>query len=132
MKTSQKYKNIKIKLLVLFFTCVISRGVYAQISYSDNTHISSEKNGLQLDIIDIYPNPSIDHLMIQINTKNIPITDIHVEVHNIIGNSVFTKVEKISDNIYKINTKDLFQGYYFLFIKSNDIKIKKTIKFLKN
>ena len=124
--------NIKIKLLVLFFTCIISHGVYAQISYSDNTHISSEKSGLQLDIIDIYPNPSIDHLMIQINTKNIPITDIHVEVHNIIGNSVFTKVEKISDNIYKINTKDLSQGYYFLFIKSNNIKIKKTIKFLKN
>ncbi|MDI9356463.1 MAG: T9SS type A sorting domain-containing protein [Chitinophagaceae bacterium] len=130
MEPIQKYMSVKIKFFILFIACITFHGVYAQSSYNDR--ISTEKIGLRLDIIDVYPNPSIDHLIIQMNTKDVPIADLHIELHSIIGNNILTKIEKISDNIYKINTKDLSQGYYFLFIKSNDLKIKKTIKFLKN
>ena len=79
--------------------------------------------------IEIYPNPAVEYINIEI--KESKLTNTHIVLHNIIGNKIEIIPEKINDNKYRIEVKDLSPGYYLLSIKDPTIDFNKTYKFLK-
>ena len=79
--------------------------------------------------IEIYPNPAVEYLNIEI--KESSLTNTQIVLHNIIGNQIEILPEKIRDNKYRIDVKDLSPGYYLLSIKDPAADFSKTYKFLK-
>lgn len=83
----------------------------------------------KINKVEIYPNPTIDFLNVVIKNSNLD--DPKIEIFNIIGNAIGVEIEKIADNKYQLNVKDLPAGYYLVTIKDNGILIKDMFKFLK-
>jgi hypothetical protein len=93
------------------------------------TEISLPGQELETRIqVDIYPNPTVDFLNIQVSETQAEIT---FHLHNIIGNEIKIKPEKVGDNKYRINVESLAPGYYLLAVKESTSKFTKTLKFLK-
>jgi len=95
--------------------------------YSDNIHIrrSNEEDG----IIDVYPNPVQDELIISFETLNE--ATINYEVRNLNGQLVQSNFVQSNSgiNTLKIQTSDLAQGVYFVQFQSNSIQeVKRFIK----
>lgn len=79
--------------------------------------------------IEIYPNPAVEYINIEI--KESKLTNTRIVLHNIIGNEIEIVPEKINDNKYRVDVKNLSPGYYLLSIKDPSIEFSKTYKFLK-
>ena len=81
------------------------------------------KNKTVTNKIKIYPVPSSDFINIETNIK----LDNTINIYNILGNLVIVKnIDKLNNNVYRLNIKDLKQGIYF--IKVNN-KTKKIIRY---
>jgi len=80
--------------------------------------------------IEIYPNPAVDFLMIEI--KDSDLANVEFEMHSIIGNTIKIEPEEVAKDTYKISVKNFNSGYYFLIVKDEYTRYKKAIKFLKN
>ena len=112
----------------IFFVLVIAFASHKALAQSDfptfgDTALESENH------IEIYPNPAVEYINIEIKDSNL--TNTKIVLHNIIGNQIEVLPEKISDNKYRIEVKDLSPGYYLLSIKDPVIDFKKTYKFMK-
>jgi len=70
----------------------------------------------------IYPNPCGDDLFLNTSLENID----NVIVSDIIGNQITCDVQKLKDNMYKVDVRSLVTGVYFLFLKEKDNTIFKT------
>ena len=79
--------------------------------------------------IELYPNPAVDYINIEI--KESRLVETHIVLHNIIGNEIEIMPEKITENKYRLDVKDLQPGYYLLSIKDPVSDFTKTYKFLK-
>ncbi len=89
------------------------------ISFSDD--LSSK--------IELYPNPATEYLTIEI--QNSKLDKPFILLHNIIGNAIQIEVEKVSEDKFRIEVKDLPNGYYLVSIKDPGTKFNKTYKFIK-
>ena len=84
--------------------------------------------------IDIYPNPTNDFLNITLSnleTIEKSLVNPTLMLHNIIGNTIDIKPQKIDNNHYRFNVSDLAPGYYLLAIKYPLAELNRTFKFLK-
>lgn len=81
------------------------------------------------NVIKLFPNPTIDFITVSID--NATLAKVGFTVHNIIGNVVYSEIEKVGEQEYKINVKDLPPGYYLLAIRDEQGYFKETYKFLK-
>jgi hypothetical protein len=118
-----------ILLIVLAFGLFAVR---AQDSSSSTSVESPEFLNSVVEIknqIDIYPNPSVNFLVIEI--KNSELERVEFEMRSIIGNKVNIVPEEIGINKYRINVKDFSTGYYFLVVKDEFTRFKEAHKFLK-
>jgi hypothetical protein len=118
-----------ILFLILTFGLFVAR---AQDTTSDTSVESPKFENSALEIknqIDIYPNPSVNFLVIEI--KNSELERVEFEMRSIIGNKVNIFPEEIGLNKYRINVKDFSTGYYFLVIKDEFTRFKEAHKFLK-
>ena len=79
--------------------------------------------------IEIYPNPAVDYINIEIRESKL--VETRIVLHNIIGNKIEIHPEKITDNKFRIDVKELPPGYYLLSIKDPVIDFNRTYKFLK-
>lgn len=82
--------------------------------------------------VQFYPNPSEDHLIIDIKDQSLK--NVELEVYNIIGNAMKIEVEDRSDSSvkkYKINVRSLMPGYYLLVVSDKDSRFKQAYKFQK-
>lgn len=64
---------------------------------------------------EIYPNPAIDIITLNINNSNFE--DLTIKIYNITG--TLLKVEKLTQNQRQINVEDLSNGIYLIKIESN-------------
>jgi hypothetical protein len=111
-------KKILPALIVILMTSTFSIG-QDFVTFSDDL---SNK-------IELYPNPAVEHLTIEI--KNSELVKPIILLHNIIGNTIKIEVEKISEVKFRLELKDLPNGYYLVSIKDPGTNFNKTYKFLK-
>ncbi len=115
------------KLLLVLVIMFSGSQLFAQNGQdfpSFGDEVLSQKNR-----IEIYPNPSIDFLNVIIENSSLHNTEF--VVHNIIGNRFTVTVEKLSDNEFRLDVRNLPAGYYLLAIKDDQSQFSKTFKFLK-
>ena len=116
-------------LTVLMIFGLTSHQVMAQGSQSDFPQF----DGVSLELknrIEIYPNPAVDYLTVEI--KESDLKDTQIILHSIIGNKIVIHPEKILDNNkYRIDVKNLPPGYYLLSVKDPATIFSRTYKFLK-
>ena len=107
------------KLFIISFAALLSLSAFSQDRLSDD----------QKTKISIYPNPAVEHLMVQIDGE---IKNAKFELNSMIGNKLVIKPEEMGAGKYKIPVKELATGYYFLIVKDEDKRFKKAFKFLKH
>lgn len=86
--------------------------------------------------VTIYPNPVKDFLSIQINPTWTQNADLQFEIRNILGNAMPVEVERVDQDVYRIDTANYPAGYYLLMIqcsscKEKNNKSRNAFKFLK-
>ena len=113
------------KLLLVFGILVLAFTSYGQ----SGQDFSSFGDELLVNKIEIYPNPSVDFLNVQI--KNSDLSKTVLIIHSIIGNKFEIEAENVGPDEYRLDVRDLPQGYYLLSIKDANSKFSKTFKFLK-
>jgi type IX secretion system substrate protein len=115
------------KLLLVLGILALSFGGYAQ-SGQDFSSFGNELL-VQKNKVEIYPNPSVDYLNVQIENSDLSKTVLIV--HNIIGSKIEITAEKVGADQYRLDVRDLPKGYYLLSIKDATSNFSKTFKFLK-
>jgi len=112
-------------ILIVLMIAIATPKAFAQSDFPE-----FQSSSLELENrIEIYPNPAVEYVNIEI--KESKLTNTRIVLHNIIGNQIEILPEKINDNKYRIDVKDLAPGYYLLSIKDPSIEFSKTYKFLK-
>ena len=108
-----------LKTILISCLIIISAQIIAQ-DFNKDESIAAK--------IELFPNPVTEVLNITIegNLKKANFT-----LHNIIGNRIEIKPEKISENQYKINVNGLAAGYYLLMVRDDRNAFSYTHKFLK-
>ncbi|WP_420581873.1 T9SS type A sorting domain-containing protein [Reichenbachiella sp.] len=117
--------------VVLLFTATTA---WAQDSTSATTYTAEsiifENESLDFsNQIEVYPNPSIDYIVV--NIKNSTLRETSFELHSIIGNTVEVNAENVGSDKYRINIKNFNPGYYFVVVKDDFSEFKEAYKFLK-
>ena len=114
---------------ILTFAALI---LTAGISFGQGQGDFAEFSDASLEVknrIELYPNPATEYINVEIRESEL--TSTFIVLHNIIGNSIKIKPEKLSENKYRIEVKDLPAGYYLLSIKDPGTNFNRTYKFLK-
>jgi len=120
----------KIKNIGLFTIVVLA--LTAGISFGQDQGDFLEFSDASLEVknrIELYPNPATEYITVEI--KESELINTFFVLHNIIGNSIKIQPEKLSENKYRIEVRDLPAGYYLLSVKDPATKFNKTYKFLK-
>lgn len=117
------------KLLTISFTLL-----FATVAYGQEVGNPQDKNpfeqGQQINKIDIYPNPAVEYLIVQVSNSRMQ--KVEFEMHSIIGNLMTVQVQDMGDGRYRIPVESLATGYYFLIVKDEASRFKKAFKFLKD
>ena len=117
-----------IRLTLLF--AILSTSVTLSWAQSAPEHSINSSNFERRNNVQIFPNPTVDFLFVQI--ENSDLSNPTIEVYNIIGNLTEVSLEKTDHNKYRIDVKSLPAGYYLVTIKDdNGTPIKNMFKFLK-
>lgn len=115
------------KVVLVFGLILLGFGAFAQ----SGRDFSSFGNELleQKNIVEIYPNPSVDFLNVRIENSDLEATEL--VVHSIIGSRYTVEIEKTEDAQYRVDVRNLPPGYYLLSVKDPATEFSKTFKFLK-
>lgn len=118
-------------VLTFFLLLVFSPQNTRGIALPDNTVLVLQNNDAS-----IYPNPVKDVLFLEIDEDWAQHADLQFEIRNILGNVMPMTVEKVEQNLYRIDTADYPSGYYLLMVQCKSCQVKdnkhrNTFKFLK-
>lgn len=97
--------------------------------FSTEQNSFSNKDFQILNKVEIYPNPSVKYLIVEI--KNSELLNVEFEMRSIIGNKLNVMAENIGTDKYRFNVKQFAPGYYFIVIKDDNTQFKQAHKFLK-
>ncbi|HYG02963.1 MAG TPA: T9SS type A sorting domain-containing protein [Chryseosolibacter sp.] len=112
-----------LKFVIVLFISFSAGSAFAQL----NDDISPEFDPGQS--VHIYPNPAVEFVSVKL--AHIPVADVKVAVHSILGNEMEIESEIIDEHEIRIRVKDLPAGYYLLAVKDEETKYRGTFKFLK-
>jgi len=122
------------KKLLLFSTLLLLTATigFAQESNEQEGYVGENNDLIQrsLDLeqtIEVYPNPAIDFLNIDVKSEELVRVDF--EVYDIIGNSIEVNPEKLTTNKYRVPVGDLHSGYYMLIVKDPYSRFRQIFKF---
>ena len=121
-----------VNIFILVLCCLVTTYLIGQ--EANTSTIRSDFPQLNQVKIDIYPNPTTDFLNITLSnleTIEKSLVNPTLILHNIIGNTIYIKPQKIDNYHYRFNVSDLAPGYYLLAIKYPLAELNKTFKFLK-
>lgn len=123
------YQFMYNRLIILTFGLFLFGATMAQDA-GDAADKSPFVTVVQENKIDIYPNPAVKHLTIQIS--NSTLENVEFEMHSVIGNQMTIRAEDLGQGKYKIPVEAFSTGYYFLIVKDEKARFKKAYKFLKD
>ena len=120
----ENMKGLKPFLIFLLFSFLAVSG-YGQ----SNTGLSDfgSDPGVEANEIVLFPTLVVNELNVVI--KNSTLGTLSFELYNIIGNSQKFDVERVDENHYKIQMKDLPKGYYLLSVVDEGNNFKKARRF---
>ena len=78
-------------------------------------------------VVEVYPNPAIDFLNIDVNSKEL--VQVEFEVYDIIGNTISVSAEKLTASKYRVPVSDLHSGYYMLIVRDPYSRYRQIFKF---
>jgi len=116
------------KLIILTLLTAFAFSASAQQSVEQKDDPFSDV--IQENKIQIYPNPAVEHLTVQISNSDFE--NVQFELHSIIGNKMTVRVQDLGSGKYKIPVDGFATGYYFLIITDEKARFKKAYKFLKD
>lgn len=117
------------KLLIISLGLLLCGAAHAQGS-SYGQEKSAFTSTLQENKIDIYPNPAVEYLIVQIS--NSTLDKMEFEMHSIIGNQMTFKAQDLGEGRFRIPVDNFATGYYFLIVKDENARFKRAFKFLKD
>lgn len=118
-------RNIKF-VFALLGILFLGATAYAQTA----EYPSYASNDLKIENkIQIYPNPSVDFL--KVNIEESSLVNPKIVVHSIIGSRLEVVSEKLSKDEFKVDVTNLPAGYYLLAVKDESTGFSQTYKFLK-
>ncbi len=118
------------KLIILAFAMVLSGAALSQNTEELAKPRTFSADLLQENVIDIYPNPVVRFLIV--NVKNSTLENTEFEIHSIIGNRMTIKVQDLGQSKFRIPVEHFATGYYFLVVKDEETRFKRAYKFLKD
>lgn len=124
---------MKFYLITTFLILIFSQLIFGQnIQNNDNKSELPKLNKESLQVeadVELFPNPATDFLNISLGNSRLK--NVQFEMYNIIGNKLDFELDAVSSNSYKVNVKDLHQGYYLLIVKDPISRYNKAFKFRK-
>ncbi len=121
-----------VNIFILVLCCLATTYLIGQ--EANTSTVRSDFPQLSEVKFDLYPNPTTDFLNITLsNPETFEKTLVNpiLILHNIIGNTIDIKPQKIDNYHYRFNVSDLAPGYYLLAIQDPLAELNKTFKFLK-
>lgn len=122
------YQSMHTKLLIISLGLLLCGAAQAQ--QGANGHDKTLSATLQDNKIEIYPNPAVEYLIVQIS--NSTLENMQFEMHSIIGNQMTIKAQDLGQGRYRIPVDNFATGYYFLIVKDENARFKRAFKFLKD
>ena len=116
------------KRILFVFILISASGMAMAQNGQDFSTFGNELIGRK-NIVEIFPNPSVDFLNVTIENADLQKTEL--TVYSIIGAKFKVEIEIINPDQYRIDVRDIPQGYYLLSIKDASTGFSKTFKFLK-
>lgn len=121
----------KLLLFTILFVFVVKVG-FAQDSNQQEGYVGENNELTQspLDLkhsVEVYPNPAIDFLNIDVNAKDL--VQVEFEVYDIIGNNIKVSPEKLTASKYRVPVSDLHSGYYMLIVRDPYSRYRQIFKF---
>jgi hypothetical protein len=107
---------------------LVSIGFAAKAQTREDFSTQPEKMSL-IRSVEVFPNPTSDFVHVRID--QVPVQNVKITLHNIIGNEMSVETEVVDDHEVRIRVKDLVAGYYLLALKDEETKFRGTYKFLK-
>ena len=118
------------KLIILTLALALSGVAHAQSGDVVSKEAPYSREVIQENIIEIYPNPAVRFLTI--NVQNSTMVNTEFELHSIIGNEMIITIQELGQGKYRIPVENLATGYYFLVVKDEETRFKRAYKFLKD
>ena len=114
---------------IFYFVIILFLAVAFSASAQSREEYGTQEGPFDNKSIHIYPNPAVD--FIHVRLENVPVRQVTLSVHNIIGNEMNVETEVISEHEIRIRVKDLDAGYYLVALKDEEEHYRGTYKFLK-
>ena len=123
------FQSMNNKLLIISLGLLLCGAAQAQ-GPDNGQEKSAFQSTLQENKIDIYPNPAVEYLIVQISNSSL--TKMEFEMHSIIGNQMTIKAQDLGNGRFRIPVDNFATGYYFLIVKDENARFKRAFKFLKD
>ena len=117
------------KFIISAFSLLLCCSVFAQ---QDDRVLGQDpfQQQLQENKIEIYPNPAVKHLTVEISNSSLE--NVVFELHSIIGNQMTIRPQDLGNGKFKIPVDGFATGYYFLLVIDEEARFKRAYKFLKD
>ena len=114
-------------LLTITITVGFAQNIDQQEGYvGENNQLIESALDLK-QVVEVYPNPAIDFLNIDVNSQEL--VQVEFEVYDIIGNSISVSPEKLTAGKYRVPVSDLHSGYYMLIVRDPYSRYRQIFKF---
>jgi len=123
-----KFYLITTFLILIFSQLIFGQNIQNNENKSELPKLNKESLQVEADV-ELFPNPATDFLNVSLGNSRFK--DVQFEMYNIIGNKLDFELDAVGSNSYKVNVKDLHQGYYLLIIKDPISRYNKAFKFRK-
>jgi hypothetical protein len=115
------------------FILILMMAFAAGVSFAQSQaeiSMNAERESTSLPV-HIFPNPAVNVDYVHVKIEDLTADKVVLAVHNILGNEMSVEKEIVNDHELRVYIKDLATGYYFLAIKDDESKYRRTFKFLK-
>lgn len=116
---------MRIFYLLIFLITSVAFSASAQV----REDLEVKNHRIDQSSVHLFPNPAVD--FVHIRVESVPVRELKISVHNIIGNVVPVETEVVDEHELRVRVKDLTSGYYLLAVKDDTEHFRGTYKFLK-
>jgi len=122
-------QRFNILILLLCFGFVAAAQDTSGVAMAEQD-ITVREEILNSNKIELYPNPAVDFLIVQISNSSLE--NAKFEIRSLLGTQMTVTSEDLGGGRYRFPVKDFSTGYYFVVVEDEKQRFKKAFRFLKN